>query len=73
MENLRRDEALSRLRLDKPLDEFWLNKSSPDGRATYCILCFKFRNRASAERERCQEGRTRCATVEARPSAAYRR
>jgi peptide methionine sulfoxide reductase MsrB len=42
---------------DKPLDEFWRNKSSPDGLATYCIPCFKRRNRAASERRAAREGR----------------
>ena len=42
---------------DKPLDQFWLNRSSPDGRATYCIPCFKLRNRAASERRAAREGR----------------
>jgi len=42
---------------DKPLDQFWRNKSSPDGRATYCIPCFKRRNRAASERRAMREGR----------------
>jgi hypothetical protein len=42
---------------DKPLDEFWRNKSSSDGRATYCIPCFKRRNRAASERRAMREGR----------------
>lgn len=42
---------------DKPLEEFWRNASSPDGRATYCIPCFKVRNRAAAERRASREGR----------------
>lgn len=42
---------------DKPLEEFWRNTSSPDGRATYCIPCFKVRNRAASERRAAREGR----------------
>ena len=44
--------------VDKPVEEFWRNKQSADGRAMYCIPCFSKRNRESAERRAAREGRT---------------
>ena len=44
--------------VDKPLDQFWRNKASADGRAMYCIPCFSRRNRQAAERRAAREGRT---------------
>ena len=44
--------------VDKPLDQFWRNQSSPDGRAIYCIPCFSKRNRETAERRAARDGRT---------------
>jgi Recombination endonuclease VII len=44
--------------LEKPAAEFWASKVSPDGRAPYCIPCFKIRNTASGVRRAAREGRT---------------
>ncbi len=44
--------------VEKPLDQFWRNRASADGRATYCIPCFSRRNRQAAERRAAREGRT---------------
>jgi hypothetical protein len=43
----------------KPFGEFWVWKTSADGRALYCKACFKVRNAASADRRAARDGRTR--------------
>jgi hypothetical protein len=43
--------------LEKALAEFWASKVSSDGRALYCIPCFKLRNTASAIRRAARDGR----------------
>lgn len=44
--------------VEKPLDQFWRNRSSADGRALYCIPCFTRRNQEAAERRAARQGRT---------------
>jgi hypothetical protein len=41
----------------KPLIEFTLNKRRPDGRGTYCRVCFNIRSREHRERLAASEGR----------------
>jgi hypothetical protein len=41
----------------KPLDEFPLNASRPDGRGYYCKACFAIRYRAHRERKAAEAGR----------------
>jgi hypothetical protein len=43
----------------KPVTEFWRNAASPDGRALYCIICFRRRNGESADRRAIRAGQSR--------------